>query len=277
MTRSPAWPRSADEFAGYASSPRPRRTPISDRSVAELGAHLRRPRALAQGRGRRLSWRPTLERLATLPYDEVVLWTFAENAPARSPSTSATAGAATAPRRSMRARGSPQSGSGDPSQWTRNDGHLRREALADPALRAGHLARRGQGQGGDPRRGQARVERVALPAAPGRDRGDHPRGRGGEPLSRTRTRGPCAARSRTTTRPTRPGSPSRTAPARSCSPPPWRSASPATRSSTPGPPSRSIRTCRRSPAPARSGCRSPRATSTTSTRCSRRSRPPRSC
>ena len=40
---------------------------------------------------------------------------------------------------------------------------------------------------------------------------------------------------------TPPGSPSPTAPARSCSPPPWRSASPATRSSTPGPRSRSIR------------------------------------
>ena len=44
----------------------------------------------------------------------------------------------------------------------------------------------------------------------------------------------------------------------------------ATRSSTPGPRSRSIRTCRRSRAPARSGCRSPTATCTTSTRCSRR-------
>ena len=200
--------------------------------------------------------RAALERLAALPYDEVVLWTFEENARAIAFYERHGWRPDGAEKIHPRDRGSPPSGYRRPVTMAPYDRHLRREALADPALRAGDLARRRQGQGGDPRRGQARVERVALPAAPRRWSRRSPARPRTSTAIRTPRRGRCDAPSRTITRPTRPGSPSPTAPARSCSRPRWLSASPATRSSTPGRRSRSTRTCRRSRARARSGCRS---------------------
>ena len=144
------------------------------------------------------------------------------------------------------------------SQCPVHERDLRREAGADPALRAGHLARRRQGARRDRRRDQARLQRVALPAA-SRGGGRHrPGGRRDQSISATRTLAHSGARSPTTTRPTRPGSPSPMAPARSCSPRRWRCARRATRSSSPGPRSRSIRTWRRSAGRGRSGYRSAR-------------------
>ncbi len=69
------------EFAGYAYVAAPAKDADLGRSVAELGALYVDPAHWRKGAGAALV-RATLERLATLPYDEVVLWTFAENAPA---------------------------------------------------------------------------------------------------------------------------------------------------------------------------------------------------
>jgi ribosomal protein S18 acetylase RimI-like enzyme len=85
------------EFAGYCFVAAPSREPDLGSNVAELVAIYVEPDRRRQGAGEALMNAAT-ERLAGLPYDEVVLWTFKENAP-RSPSTSATAGAATGRRR----------------------------------------------------------------------------------------------------------------------------------------------------------------------------------
>ena len=69
------------EFAGYAYVAAPAKDADLGRRVAELGALYVDPAHWRKGAGEALV-RATLERLAALPYDEVVLWTFAENAPA---------------------------------------------------------------------------------------------------------------------------------------------------------------------------------------------------
>jgi ribosomal protein S18 acetylase RimI-like enzyme len=69
------------EFAGYAYVAAPAKDADLGRRVAELGALYVDPAHWRKGAGVALV-RATLERLAALPYDEVVLWTFAENAPA---------------------------------------------------------------------------------------------------------------------------------------------------------------------------------------------------
>ena len=107
--------------------------------------------------------------------------------------------------------------------------------------------------------------------ASGRRRGASPGLRRASTAIRTSMPGRFAGGSPSGSRSTPRGSRSATAPARSCWPPPRRCASRATRSSSRGRRSRSTRTWRRSPEPARSACRSPTATCTTSTRCSRRS------
>ena len=72
----------------------------------------------------------------------------------------------------------------------------------------------------------ARLERVAVSAASRGGRGDRQRAARARTATRTRPRRCCAAAWPSATRSTRRGSPSGTAPARSCSPPPRRSASP---------------------------------------------------
>ncbi len=69
------------EFAGYAYVAAPGKDPDLDRRVAELGALYVDPAHWRRGAGEALV-KATLERLAATPYLEVVLWTFAENAPA---------------------------------------------------------------------------------------------------------------------------------------------------------------------------------------------------
>ena len=94
------------------------------------------------------------------------------------------AGAALRPTRgAMRLRG---------RQWA-DDRHLRREARPHPGL-PGRRAERA-GAGGDRRRRHraARLERVAVPAAPGGGRGDRERRRRRSIATRTRTRPCCAA------------------------------------------------------------------------------------
>jgi ribosomal protein S18 acetylase RimI-like enzyme len=69
------------DFAGYAYVAAPAKDADLGPKVAELGALYVDPAHWRQGAGEALV-RATLERLATLTYDEVVLWTFAENAAA---------------------------------------------------------------------------------------------------------------------------------------------------------------------------------------------------
>jgi GNAT superfamily N-acetyltransferase len=69
------------EFAGYCFVAAPSREPDLGRSVAELVAIYVEPERWGQGAGSALM-DAALERLAELPYEQVVLWTFKENAPA---------------------------------------------------------------------------------------------------------------------------------------------------------------------------------------------------
>ena len=69
------------EFAGYCFVAAPSREPDLGASVAELVAIYVEPERWGQGAGAALM-RAAMERLADLPYEEVVLWTFKENAPA---------------------------------------------------------------------------------------------------------------------------------------------------------------------------------------------------
>jgi GNAT superfamily N-acetyltransferase len=68
-------------FAGYCFVAAPSREPDLGRKVAELVAIYVEPERWGRGAGTALM-RAALARLADLPYDEVVLWTFKENAPA---------------------------------------------------------------------------------------------------------------------------------------------------------------------------------------------------
>jgi ribosomal protein S18 acetylase RimI-like enzyme len=65
-------------FAGYCYVAAPTREPGLGTDVAELGAMYVDPGSWRQGVGEALM-RAALERLAGLPYSEVVLWTFGEN------------------------------------------------------------------------------------------------------------------------------------------------------------------------------------------------------
>ena len=119
------------------------------------------------------------------------------------------------------------------------------------------------------RRGEARLERVALGPAPGGRRGDRAAAAGAQPLPGPVRADCCGARiaERHDTDPARVAIGNGSceillAAARGA----LRARAP--RSSSPGPPSRSTRTWRRSRARARSASRSPTATCTTSTRCS---------
>jgi ribosomal protein S18 acetylase RimI-like enzyme len=69
------------EFAGYAYVAAPAKDADLDRRIGELGALYVDPAHWRKGAGEALV-QVTLERLASLPYDEVVLWTFTENGPA---------------------------------------------------------------------------------------------------------------------------------------------------------------------------------------------------
>jgi GNAT superfamily N-acetyltransferase len=69
------------EFAGYCFVAAPSREPDEERNVAELVAIYVEPDRWRQGAGEALM-AAAMERLAQLPYDEVILWTFKENAPA---------------------------------------------------------------------------------------------------------------------------------------------------------------------------------------------------
>jgi RimJ/RimL family protein N-acetyltransferase len=69
------------EFAGYCYVAAPAKDADLGRRVAELGALYVAPPHWRKGAGEALV-QVTLERLAALSYEEVVLWTFAENAPA---------------------------------------------------------------------------------------------------------------------------------------------------------------------------------------------------
>ena len=69
------------EFAGYCFVAAPSREPDEERNVAELVAIYVEPDRWRQGAGETLM-AAAMERLARLPYDEVILWTFKENAPA---------------------------------------------------------------------------------------------------------------------------------------------------------------------------------------------------
>jgi ribosomal protein S18 acetylase RimI-like enzyme len=69
------------EFAGYCFVAAPSREPDLGRKVAELVAIYVQPDRWRQGAGEALM-NAAMERLAGLPYDEVVLWTFKENVPA---------------------------------------------------------------------------------------------------------------------------------------------------------------------------------------------------
>ena len=80
-TPSPTWPRSTASSPATAYVAAPAKDADLGRRVAELGALYVDPAHWRKGAGEALV-RATLERLAALPYDEVVLWTFTENAPA---------------------------------------------------------------------------------------------------------------------------------------------------------------------------------------------------
>jgi ribosomal protein S18 acetylase RimI-like enzyme len=69
------------EFAGYCYVAAPSKEPDLGREAAELGALYVDPAQWRRGAGDALV-RAALERLVGLPYREVVLWTFSENAPA---------------------------------------------------------------------------------------------------------------------------------------------------------------------------------------------------
>jgi ribosomal protein S18 acetylase RimI-like enzyme len=69
------------EFAGYCFVAAPSREPDLRPNVAELVAIYVEPDRWRQGAGEALM-KAAMLRLAGLPYDEVVLWTFKENAPA---------------------------------------------------------------------------------------------------------------------------------------------------------------------------------------------------
>jgi GNAT superfamily N-acetyltransferase len=69
------------EFAGYCFVAAPSREPDLEPNVAELVALYVEPDRWGQGAGTELL-HTAMERLSELPYDEVVLWTFKENAPA---------------------------------------------------------------------------------------------------------------------------------------------------------------------------------------------------
>jgi ribosomal protein S18 acetylase RimI-like enzyme len=69
------------DFAGYCYVAAPAKDADLGDGVAELGALYVAPVHWRKGAGEALV-RVTLERLADLAYEEVVLWTFAENAPA---------------------------------------------------------------------------------------------------------------------------------------------------------------------------------------------------
>jgi GNAT superfamily N-acetyltransferase len=69
------------EFAGYCYVAAPSREPDLGPEVAELVAIYVQPGRWRQGGGGALM-SAAMERLSRLPYDEVVLWTFKENAPA---------------------------------------------------------------------------------------------------------------------------------------------------------------------------------------------------
>jgi GNAT superfamily N-acetyltransferase len=68
-------------FAGYCFVAAPSREPRMGSGVAELVALYVDPDRWRLGAGSALM-RAAMERLAGLPYDEVILWTFKENAPA---------------------------------------------------------------------------------------------------------------------------------------------------------------------------------------------------
>jgi GNAT superfamily N-acetyltransferase len=69
------------EFAGYCFVAAPSREPDERRNVAEVVAIYVEPDRWRQGAGEALM-AAAMERLSHLPYDEVILWTFKENAPA---------------------------------------------------------------------------------------------------------------------------------------------------------------------------------------------------
>ena len=69
------------EFAGYCFVAAPSREPDLGPTVAELVAIYIEPDRWGQGAGTALM-RAALTRLTELPYDEVILWTFRDNAPA---------------------------------------------------------------------------------------------------------------------------------------------------------------------------------------------------
>jgi GNAT superfamily N-acetyltransferase len=69
------------EFAGYCFVAAPSREPELGRDVAELVAIYVEPDRWRLGAGAALM-RAAMDRLSKLPYDEVFLWTFKENAPA---------------------------------------------------------------------------------------------------------------------------------------------------------------------------------------------------
>jgi GNAT superfamily N-acetyltransferase len=69
------------EFAGYCFVAAPSREPDLGPDMAELVAIYVEPDHWRQGAGEALM-SAAMERLADLPYMEVVLWTFKENAPA---------------------------------------------------------------------------------------------------------------------------------------------------------------------------------------------------
>ena len=69
------------QFAGYCYVAAPAKDPDVGPEVAELGALYVDPSHWRQGAAEALV-RITLERLAALSYEEVVLWTFDQNAPA---------------------------------------------------------------------------------------------------------------------------------------------------------------------------------------------------
>lgn len=69
------------EFAGYCFVAAPSREPDLGSNVAEFVAIYVEPDRWGQGAGAALM-RAAMERLSQLPYHEVVLWTFKENAPA---------------------------------------------------------------------------------------------------------------------------------------------------------------------------------------------------
>jgi ribosomal protein S18 acetylase RimI-like enzyme len=69
------------EFAGYCFVAAPSRERELGPNVAELVAIYVEPERWSQGAGSALM-RAAMDRLAQLPYDEVLLWTFKENTPA---------------------------------------------------------------------------------------------------------------------------------------------------------------------------------------------------